>query len=117
MTNEDKTSLIDRMAGAIVALPPQALPFAEILCEAMELHGKKSKDYGADGDPYANIRASEEFGVAPWHGALLRSNDKVNRLKQFAKKGVLANESAADSMLDLVVYFAITLMLYREVSK
>lgn len=98
-------------------LPDKCLPFAGILTEALELHTLKSKDYGSDSDPYANVRASEEFGVEAWKGGLLRANDKVVRLKQFARKGVLANESAEDSMKDLVVYFTIILMLYRQASQ
>ena len=79
-----------------------------------ELHDKKQADYGSDTDPFANVRASEGWGVAPWIGALVRLNDKVHRLQQFARKGELANESAEDSMLDIAVYALIALILYRE---
>lgn len=85
--------------------------------EALETHNKKSKDYGSEGDPYKNVRASEEFGIPAWVGAVLRSNDKITRLKKFAQTGSLANESAEDSLLDNVVYFAIATLLYREASK
>jgi hypothetical protein len=106
-----------RMTAAVRALPARAMPFAEILCEVLEMHARKSQDYGSDADPYANVRASEEFGIPAWKGGLLRANDKVTRLKQFATRGNLANESAEDSMLDLAVYFPIVLMLYREASR
>lgn len=103
--------------GALYDLPDAALPFAAILAESLALHSQKSKDYGTDGDPYANIRACAEFGIEPWLGAVLRANDKMTRLKQFARKGELANESAEDSLLDNCVYFVIALMLYREASQ
>ena len=79
-----------------------------------ELHDRKQKDYGTDADPFANVRASEDFGVAAWLGALIRLNDKVSRLKTFAQKGTLSNESVEDSFQDLAVYAVIGLCLYRE---
>ena len=88
--------------------------FHALLEEIGRLHDQKQEDYGTDGDPFANVRASQEFGVAPWVGALVRLNDKVTRLKQFARKGSLANESAKDSMLDIMVYAGIAYILYEE---
>ena len=88
--------------------------FQELLKELGDLHDKKQADYGKDGDPFANVRASAEFGVAPWIGALIRLNDKVHRLQRFAMRGTLANESAADSMRDIAIYSMIALLLYKE---
>lgn len=88
--------------------------FHAILKEMGELHDRKQQDYGSDTDAFANVRASEQFGVEPWIGALVRLNDKVTRLQAFARKGELANESAEDSMLDIAVYAIIALILYRE---
>jgi hypothetical protein len=88
--------------------------FNEILEEIKELHNKKQKDYGTNEDPFANIRASEEFGVPAWLGAILRGNDKMSRIKAFVKKGKLENESLEDSLIDLSVYGIIALTLYRE---
>jgi hypothetical protein len=113
----ERNDLKARFAAAVDALPDKALPFAEILGEALEMHARKSKDYGSDEDPYANVRASEDCGVPAWKGALIRACDKVARLKKFAREGSLANESAEDSLIDLCVYFPIALMLYRESSK
>ena len=88
--------------------------FHALLKQIGELHDRKQKDYGAGTDPFANIRASQEWGIASWIGALVRLNDKVHRLKQFARRGDLANESAEDSMMDIAVYALIALILYRE---
>lgn len=88
--------------------------FHALLRQIGELHDKKQRDYGSDNDPFANVRASKEFGVKPWVGAMIRLNDKVHRLEQFACKGELANESAEDSMMDIAVYALIALILYRE---
>lgn len=79
-----------------------------------ELHDKKQEDYGTDGDPFANVRSSEDFGVPAWLGAIIRLNDKVTRIKSFAKKGVLANEALEDSFDDIAVYAIIAKVLYRE---
>jgi len=85
-----------------------------LLKEIGDLHDRKQADYGTSGDPFANVRSSQEFGVPPWIGALVRMNDKVTRLKMFASRGTLANESARDSMKDIAVYALIALILYEE---
>lgn len=89
-------------------------PFHRVLIEMVVLHDRKSEDYGADEDPLANIRSSEQAGVPAWLGALIRLNDKVHRLFRFAKKGRLANEGARDSMIDIAVYGAIMVQLHDE---
>ena len=88
--------------------------FAQILEELQALHDKKNQDYGTEEDPLANVRASEDFGIPAWTGAMIRANDKVTRIKTFCKKGVLANESLEDSLLDLATYTVIAIQLYRE---
>lgn len=88
--------------------------FSDILNELQALHDKKQADYGTGADPFANIRASEQFGIPAWLGAIVRANDKVSRLQAFARKGKLANESVEDSLRDLAVYSVIALLLYRE---
>ncbi len=88
--------------------------FHDILKELAELHGRKSHDYGRNADLFANIRASEEFGVPAWKGALIRLNDKVHRLKSYCLNGSLANEGVEDSLLDLAAYSVIALVLLRE---
>lgn len=91
--------------------------FHAALQRIADLHDKKQEDYGAEGDPFANIRASENWGIPAWVGALVRLNDKVHRLQQFALKGELANESAVDSMEDIAVYALIAKILYQEESR
>ncbi|MBM3347784.1 MAG: hypothetical protein FJY55_15010 [Betaproteobacteria bacterium] len=78
------------------------------------LHDRKQADYGKAGDAFANVRASQEFGIAPWLGAVVRLNDKVSRLKSFALKGELKNESILDSFRDIAVYALIAEILYEE---
>ena len=88
--------------------------FENILSEMKALHDKKQKDYGSKADPFANVRASEHFGIPAWLGAVIRANDKMSRIKSFAERGVLANEPIEDSLIDLANYAVIALVLYRE---
>jgi hypothetical protein len=88
--------------------------FLAILDEMRSLHQMKAFDYGADEDPLANLRASEDFGIPAYVGALIRLNDKVRRLMSLVKKGKLANESAIDSMNDISCYAILARILYEE---
>ena len=88
--------------------------FKKILAEIQAMHDKKQADYGSTADPFANVRASEDFGIPGWIGCLTRGNDKLKRLQKAAKGGSLINESIEDSLLDLAVYTVIALVLYRE---
>lgn len=88
--------------------------FATILRELQAMHDRKQADYGSDEDPFANIRASREFGLKPWVGAMLRANDKVKRLQSAARGSELKNEGIEDSLIDIAVYTIIALSLFRE---
>ena len=90
--------------------------FHAILKELGELHDKKQKDYGSDKEPFANLKAAEEFGIPAWLGAVIRLNDKVARIKSLVTKGSLSNESLEDSLKDIAVYGAIALVLFEELN-
>jgi hypothetical protein len=93
---------------------PTSKLFYDKLIAAALLHAKKQRDYGKEGDPFANVRASEEWGVPGWVGAMIRATDKVRRLQTHATRGSLINESVEDSLLDLAVYSLISLVLYEQ---
>lgn len=82
----------------------QADRFRELLNMVAELHNKKGKDYGTSDDQYYNIRASQDFGIPAWLGAVMRANDKMARIKTYCKKGKLENESLQESILDGTIY-------------
>ena len=88
--------------------------YLEILDDLRELHLKKSADYGVGEDPLANLRASERFGIPAWVGAMVRAQDKMQRVQAFVRNGSLKNESLEDSLLDGAAYFILALVLYRE---
>ncbi len=91
--------------------------FLWILHELAELHSKKSNDYGTHEDSFANVRASEKFGVPAWIGTMIRGNDKVQRIASFAIKGELKNESVEDSLIDLAAYAILSLVLFRGIKE
>lgn len=95
---------------------PGSERFHAILAELAEMHDRKQADYGSDADPFANVRASTEWGLPAWVGAMVRLNDKVRRLQSLSRKGYLMNEAAEDSMRDIAVYAIIALVLLEEKS-
>ena len=88
--------------------------FQESIDEIVAMSTKKNADYGTAADPLANVRASEEFGIPAWLGAIVRLNDKIVRIKSFAKNGRLENESLRDSLIDIATYGAIALTLLDQ---
>lgn len=88
--------------------------FSKVIKQMEELHYKKQKDYGRTQDPFANVRASIDFGIPGWVGCMVRANDKMKRLQKFAQGDNLVNESVEDSFLDLAVYSIIGLILFQE---
>lgn len=93
---------------------PNAERLHELLREAAELSDRKQRDYGTAADPFANVAAAGEWGIAPWVGAMVRLTDKVRRLQTFARRGTLENESAVDSFMDIAVYALIARILFEN---
>ena len=93
---------------------PNSARFHALLAEAAALHDRKQADYGAGDDPFANVRASEDWGIPGWVGAMVRLSDKVRRLQSLAGKGHLVNEAAVDSFMDIAVYALIARVLYEQ---
>lgn len=78
---------------------------------------QKNMDYsGGDGDPFANFRIAECFGLHPVTGIILRMTDKLQRVRAFIKNGVCAvdGESVDDACDDLVNYAILMKGLLRE---
>lgn len=100
--------------GATRQRHPTSQRFHGLLIQLGELHDKKMQDYGTQVDPFNNVRGSQDWGIQPWIGAMVRANDKVKRLQKFASAGKLANEAVEDAFLDLAGYALIGLVLYEE---
>lgn len=97
----------------LIGVDPAAR-FHQILDELGMLADKKGADYGRPTDPFANVRASSEWGIPAWVGAMIRATDKLRRLQKAAQGGTMANESVEDSFRDLAVYAVIGLVLFEE---
>ena len=65
---------------------PSNKRFLELLDEMRELSARKQADYGKAVDPFANVRASEDFGIPGWVGSVMRMNDKMRRLQTASHK-------------------------------
>lgn len=80
----------------------QKSTFKSITSEITELQEKKNRDYGnAFHDSY------EEFGMIT---AVIRLNDKMNRLKSLVRNGKAdVNESMRDTLIDLAAYAIMTI--------
>lgn len=100
--------------------PDPSYGFVAVLDRLEQLHRQKQADYGTGTDPYANVRASEGFGMPAWLGVAVRMQDKMKRLQtagtQYINGGrvSLSNESLEDTFLDLAVYAIIALVLLEE---
>ena len=88
--------------------------FHALIDTIRDLHDAKQADYGTNTDAFANVRGSEDWGVDPWVGAMIRATDKVKRLQTYARTGTLRNEGVRDSFLDLAVYAIIGHILFDE---
>lgn len=88
--------------------------FERVLVEMGRLHRQKAQGYGTPDDPYYNVRASQEWGIPPWVGALLRATDKVRRLQSYYRRGEWAYEPWQDNLLDLAVYAVIAVVMARQ---
>lgn len=99
---------------------PSSQRFHDILDDWKAVHDRKQADYGKTDDPFANVRASVDFGVPGWIGAVIRANDKMRRLQKAATDYLqtgqitMENESVVDSFDDLGVYMAISKVLFEE---
>ena len=89
--------------------------FAELLDEMAELHHSKSRDYGSEEDPLANIRHGAELvDIEPWRGCMVRIADKVQRLRTYCRTGRLVHEGVRDTLLDLASYSLLAIILHGE---
>lgn len=94
---------------------PTSQAYFDLLDRMKALHASKSRDYGSETDPLANIRNGALFvGIEPWKGAMVRLSDKVTRLATFNRTGSLHHEGVEDNLLDLASYALLALLLYRE---
>jgi hypothetical protein len=90
--------------------------FHQILKEIGDLHDMKQADYGSDNDPFANVRAAEDFGLPGWVGGAIRMNDKMRRITKAGRLGPesLKFDSVEDDLRDMACYAVICLVMLEE---
>lgn len=89
--------------------------FQTIMQELTDLHLVKNHDYA--GDNYlSNYTASSRTGIPAWINTILRLQDKMARLENFAKTKELhvKGESIEDTFKDMAVISILGLILYRN---
>jgi hypothetical protein len=93
--------------------------FYELLDELAQTHHVKSLGYDGNEKPYSNFRGSEELGVEPWRGALLRMRDKWQRILSLVRGGIdtLNGESLRDTLIDLASYALCVVILLEEAQR
>ena len=117
---ELRKTVADRVAAVASGKPgdlvhPTSQAYFDLLDRMKALHSSKSRDYGSEHDPLANIRNGAVFvGIEPWKGAMVRLSDKVTRLATFNRTGRLEHEGVEDNLMDLASYALLALLLFRE---
>ncbi len=91
--------------------------YLEAVVNCIEIHTVKNTDYSGGGDndhPLANFLGSQEIGIDPEDGILLRMFDKWQRIKSFKKNGSMAvkDEPFEDALKDIANY-CLLLLAYR----
>jgi hypothetical protein len=94
---------------------PSSRRFVELLDEMQQLHASKSRDYGSEDDPLANVRQGAEFvDIEPWRGCMVRIADKVQRLRTYCRTGTLVHEGVRDTLMDLAAYSLLAIVLFEQ---
>lgn len=91
-------------------LPSNVRQFSKIVTDMLTLYTKKNKDYG---DSFS--KSCDEFGIT---AALVRMQDKFNRIKNLTKEeNQVKDESIKDTLIDLANYSIMTLIWYEQIHK
>jgi len=91
-----------------------------LCCQARTVMEAKNHDYTCDGDPFANFRASECLGVDPVISILVRTIDKLQRIRTFVTCGELRvkGEGVKNSIVDIINYAVLAAgLIYDNVQR
>jgi hypothetical protein len=89
---------------------------AELYAANVEISRKKNADYAGAADPFANFRVCASLGIPVEVGLIVRMSDKMARIANLTKPGVVAqvvDESVLDTLSDLANY-AMILRMWLE---
>jgi hypothetical protein len=88
----------------------------ELYANNVEISKRKNKDYCAIENPFANFLVCESVGIPAEVGLIVRISDKVSRISNLVRPGVMTmvkDESVLDTLSDLANY-AMILRMYLE---
>lgn len=91
-----------------------------LIAKALQIVGKKRRDYSGKDDPFRNLRLSDLLGVHPIVGCLIRESDKNSRIAslvadvELAKAGGRVGEALLDTFADKINYTGIEAGLWAE---
>ena len=88
--------------------------FVEIVKELIDLHAKKSSDYGSTNEPLGNLHAIKRLGFDPFVGVAVRMQDKMARLESYVNKDQLYCEGIEDTLRDIAVYAILGIILLEQ---
>lgn len=91
-------------------------PFESALIHIVEINRRKRADYGRDGEPFSNFKATaRSFGMQPEEAALFNVAQKLERILTLrANNRKPENEAVIDSYLDLAVYGVIAYAILKQ---
>ncbi len=93
MQEKTRDGLVDEIFKGLKCTEEITVEFIKVTLSDISLFDRKQHDYGS-----ANISEFGEYGV------LVRSNDKIARLKNLLRRDNAKNESVEDSWRDLSIY-------------
>jgi hypothetical protein len=90
--------------------------FFEVATEGIALVARKNAGYAGAGDPWSNFRAGERLGVDGWKNALLRAQEKMNRVETLVSgRGQdLVGEHLRETMFDASNLLLIAICMMDE---
>lgn len=81
------------------------------------LHDSKARDYGSSGDPLANLRNGERFGMPAWKRCLVEADSAFYRLENFCNGRNPSLESAKDALMDSAAFSLLALLFVEELEE
>jgi hypothetical protein len=88
----------------------------DLLNRMQAVYEAKDSDYSENDLPMGNLLESQELGIEPWKGVLLRIGDKKRRVGSFVKKEkfLVKDEAVDDTLVDMANYSMLGCVLWCQ---
>lgn len=92
------------------------LTVVSLLDRMKAVYEAKDSDYSENDLPMGNLLESQELGIEPWKGVLLRIGDKKRRIGSFVKKSnfQVKDEAVDDTLVDMANYAMLGFVLWKQ---